>query len=120
MYPIEKYQFKVFEKKNADGTKSSVVVALSTYAGKVVKGVAKCIATDPFDLETGKKLAAARCDYKVCLKRANRALVKRQAVAKKIEDLTQYFVKMNNYCDDAIDECNQSYVRLTNLEKELG
>lgn len=120
MYPIEKYQFKVYEHKNEDETKSSVVVAISTYAGKIVKGVAKCIASDPFDLETGKKLAAARCDYKVCLKRMIRAKNRRSEVALELEKLTKEYTDMTNYFDDALDECTQSFTRLKAIEKELA
>ena len=120
MYPIEKYQFKVYEKTNKDGSKSSVVTALSTYCGKVVKGVAKCIATDPFDLEKGTRLAAARCDLKVCVKRSKRALAKKLEAEKKLEELTAHYVKMSKYYDDAISEAYQSSKRLSKIEEELA
>lgn len=48
MYPIEKYKFY---------TNGSRVIAVSTYAGKTVRGVAVCHAGDAFSLEKGKKLA---------------------------------------------------------------
>ena len=51
MYPIEKYKFY---------TNGSRVIAVSTYAGKTVRGVAVCHAGDTFSLEKGKKLAALR------------------------------------------------------------
>ena len=119
MYPIEKYQFKVFEKTNTDGSKSSVVMALSTYSGKVVKGVAKCIASDPFDLEKGTKLAAARCDYKVCEKRCKRAKKKYVEAVKKLKDMEDYARKMGNYYSDANYERNESALRLKAIEAEL-
>ena len=119
MYPIEKYEFKVFEQRNEDGTKSSVVVALSTYAGKTVRGVAKCAASDPFDLELGKKLAAARCDFKVCLKRKKRAEQKRHEVALRLEELTQHYTKMSNYYDDAIEEAFLAAQRLNKIQDDL-
>ena len=119
MYPIEKYDFKVFEHTNEDGTKSSVVIALSTYAGKIVKGVAKCIATDPFDLEKGKKLAAARCDYKVCLKRLKRAEKKDMQARKLLEEALEYSRRMSNYYADAHSEFNESKSRLKTIEAEL-
>lgn len=49
------------------------IIALSTYAGKTVKGYAKCNPEDTFDNETGKALAAARCNVKVAVKRAKNA-----------------------------------------------
>lgn len=42
-----------------------VVVAVTTYHQKKVRGIAKCNPEDVFDLEKGKKLAKARCDAKV-------------------------------------------------------
>ena len=56
MYPIEKYKFY---------TNGSRVIAVSTYAGKTVRGVAVCHAGDTFSLEKGKKLAALRCAEKI-------------------------------------------------------
>lgn len=49
------------------------VIALSHYAGRTVRGVAKCSPEDEFDVEFGKKLAAARCDLKIAEKRCSRA-----------------------------------------------
>jgi hypothetical protein len=119
MYPIEKYQFKVYEKTNEDGTKSSVVVALSTYCGKIVKGVAKCMSSDAFSLDTGTNLAAARCDLKVCERRSKRALKKKQEAEKKLEELTSHYIKMSKYYDDAIAETYQASKRLRRIEEEL-
>lgn len=119
MYPIEKYQFKVYEHTNEDGSKSSIVIALSTYAGKVVKGVAKCTSSDPFDLEVGKKLAAARCDFKVCQKRKKRAEQRRHEVALRLEELTKYYTKMSHYYDDALEEAFLSAQRLNRIQDQL-
>ena len=119
MYPIEKYQFKVYEKTNEDGSKSSIVVALSTYCGKVVKGVAKCMESDPFSLETGKKLAAARCDLKVCIKRKKRAMKKMYEVVQQIEELKLEYDKLHKYADDSIAECWKSSKRLSDIEESL-
>ena len=49
------------------------VIAISTYAGRTVKGVAKTDPRDTFSLEDGKKLAAARCNAKIAIKRAKNA-----------------------------------------------
>lgn len=119
MYPIEKYQFKVFEKTNADGSKSSVVMALSTYSGKVVKGVAKCIASDPFDLEKGKQLAAARCDEKVCRKRKAQAIKKYKEAKRLFDEAQKHLCTMGDYYYDADKEHNESLSRLYTIEMEL-
>lgn len=119
MYPIEKYTFKTFEKKNEDGTTSTVVIAFSTYAGKTVKGVAKCLSTDEFDLEKGKRLAAARCDYKVCFKRRNRAMNKLREARATFECAQDNMSRMYNYYNDASRECIESYHRLVKITEEM-
>ena len=73
------------------------VIAISTYAGRTVKGVAKCHPSDEFDVEFGKKLAAARCNEKIAGKRFQRATSKYNAafdkmleVEKEINDARVY------------------------------
>lgn len=73
------------------------VVAVSTFAGKPVRGVAVCAEDDEFDLEFGKKLAKARCDVAVAKKRVNRAYDKydealeaRRAANARYEDMLEY------------------------------
>ena len=55
----------------------NVVVAVSSYKGRTIRGVAKCSEQDEFDLETGKKLAAARCAMKVAKARVKNIKVQR-------------------------------------------
>ena len=73
------------------------VVAVSTYAGKVVRGVAKCDVNDTFSLEKGKELAAARCNEKIAKKRFTRAqnmyvdtLIEYERLMKKLEKAVSY------------------------------
>lgn len=119
MYPIEKYNFVTYDKKNEDGTVTKVTVAMSTYSGRLVKGVAKCVSTDSYDPEVGKKLAAARCDAKVCKKRKTRAEEKYTEALVSLENLETYVRKMGNYYSDAKNEYDESLNRLKELEKEL-
>lgn len=119
MYPIEKYDIKHYDRKNNDGSVSKVIMALSTYGGKVVKGVAKCQPTDSYDFESGKKLAAARCDYKVCVSRNKRAQKKLAEALKKLQEMEIYVAKMTKYVYDSENEVNKSLERLTNIEKSL-
>ena len=46
---------------------------MSTFAGKTVVGVAHCAPADEFNIEIGKKIAAARCSVKIAEKRMKRA-----------------------------------------------
>lgn len=45
------------------------VICVSHYAGKTVKGIAKCAPSDNYDENFGKALAQLRCDIKVANKR---------------------------------------------------
>ena len=71
---MTKYSFYTDEKTK--------VIAVSTYAGKVIRGVAKCDVNDTFSFEKGKKLAAARCNQKIAKKRLTRAENKRREIIK--------------------------------------
>ena len=71
-YSLDKYKYFTYYDKNGKKT----VSAVSTYAGKTVKGYAKCDPRDTYDFEAGKRLAAARCNQKVAQKRARRAATK--------------------------------------------
>lgn len=79
-FPYDKYKYFV------NGNK---IIAISTYAGKTVRGVATCHPEDNFDMETGKQLAAMRCDLKVREKRwkaANRKAEEKWVAFRKAED----------------------------------
>ena len=52
------------------------IICLSTYAKKVVRGIAKCSPNDNFSVEIGERLAQLRCDFKIAEKRMNRAYQK--------------------------------------------
>lgn len=86
------------------------VVAVSTYAGKVVRGVAKCDVNDTFSLEKGKELAAARCNEKIAKKRLARAQNANMEILVEYARLMKKFQKVVNYKDD-------SQVAVTEAEK---
>lgn len=98
MYPIEKYKFY---------TNGSRVIAVSTYAGKTVRGVAVCHTGDEFSLEKGKKLAALRCAEKIAKKRVARANRKAYEAYCAYTDADVYFNKMIDYRNDAYDELDE-------------
>lgn len=74
----------------------TIVVALSSYAGRPVKGVAKCGPDDTFDLEKGKALAAARCNFKIAYKRKERATTKYYASVAEFQNAQK---KLDDVCD---------------------
>ena len=55
----------------------NVVIAVASYKGRTIRGVAKCSEQDEFDLEVGKKLAAARCAMKIARERVKNAKIQR-------------------------------------------
>ena len=77
------------------------VVAVSTYAGKVVRGVAKCDVNDTFSLEKGKELAAARCNEKIAKKRFIRAQNANIDVLLEYGRLMKKFEKAVSYKEDS-------------------
>lgn len=84
-------------------TTGNKVIAVSTYAGRTVRGVAKCDPRDEFSLERGKKLAAARCNEKVAIKRAKRAIKAYVAAIEDEERAVARTDKMSQYVNDASD-----------------
>ena len=92
-FPKSKY--KIFKGKD------NKVVAVSTYAGKTVRGVAKCDVNDTFSLEKGKELAAARCNEKVAKKRFARAQKVKVDVVLEYVRLMEKYTKAVNYKDDS-------------------
>ena len=95
------------------------VIAVSTYAGKAVRGVAKCDATDEFDWEKGKVLAAARCNLKIAKKRAKRAFCKvSQAYADYVEG-ANWYNKMVDYYNDSNEAVEEAAAELAELEKNM-
>ncbi len=92
MYPFEKYRYY---------TNGNKVIAVSTYAGKTVRGVAKCAPEDKFDLTTGKKIAATRCAARIAEKRLERAHKKVEEANVQLLNAINYYDKMCNYAADA-------------------
>ena len=97
-YPINKYRFHVAKK--IDGTPYGVI-AVSTYEGKTVRGVAKCDPQDTFNMEKGRELAAARCNQKVAMKRRARAERELQKAITAYLKAQKHAEKMNTYYEDS-------------------
>lgn len=105
------YKFYVTEDKR--------VICVSSYAGKTVKGIAKCNPEDTFDLDTGKKIAKARCDYKIAKKRVVRAREKHAAATRLVGDAREYQAKMQSYYNDAFGEFMKAHEELDNLKQNM-
>ena len=115
-YPIEKYQFKTYTDKP---TGAKVVVAISTYAGRIVRGVAKCHPSDNYDLETGKKIAAVRCAEKIARRREKRAEMKFEEARLALIASKRNYEKMTKYVCDSTAEVLAAQHELEVLTKSL-
>lgn len=102
---FDRYNYVVIPEKKK-------VVAYSTYAGQSVRGVAKCAPDDEFDVEFGKKLAAARCDVKVARKRLKWALERRDVAWDNFIKAEDWLMKEEDYVDDANSALTEAEVEL--------
>lgn len=109
MFPVEKYKYFVNEKKHD-------VIAVSTYAGKTVKGVAKCDPRDEFDIQKGKDLAAARCAEKIANKRVARATKKVAEAEAQLIAAQKHFKRMNEYLSDSKEEAKDALIRILQIK----
>ena len=105
------YKYKIDEEKRT-------IVAMSTFAGKIVTGVARCDPRDEFNIDDGKKLAAARCSVKVAEKRVKRAKLCYEIAAEFAEFWNERLKKMERYKDDAVTAFEAAYDTLTNIEEK--
>lgn len=110
MFPMEKYRFY------QSGNK---VVAVTTYAGRTVRGTSKCDPRDTFDIEKGKQLAAARCAVKVAKKRASRANKKWQEARQMAIKADSHAVKMSAYVLDANKAVEQATAHLQAVKQKV-
>lgn len=88
------------------------VVCVSTFAGRRVRGVAKCDPTDTFDKDKGKMLAKLRCDYKIAKKRKKRAI-------EKYNDAYDAYIKAGDYVDAMGLYFADAQIEYDNLQKSL-
>lgn len=111
-YTNDKYTYFVADKQKK-------VVAVSTYAGKIVRGVAKCDPRDEFSVEDGKKLAAARCAVKVAKKRNANANAQKKKAYNELVAKQNRLQKMNDYVDDSRRALNAATSELAAIEASM-
>lgn len=86
-----------------DNGKDKVIV-VSTYAGKPVRGVAKCAPNDEFNISRGSDLAAIRCDMKIAQKRLKRAKEKYNEAVEALNEAQKWSDRMEDYLRCSIKE----------------
>ena len=97
---------------------SNTVIAISTYAGKPVKGVAKCDPNDNFSYDYGQRLAKARCDVKISRKRYKNANSKVKAAHEALIAAREYYSKMVEYEMDSFKAMDAAKENLANILNE--
>lgn len=115
-FSLDKYKY--FIARREDGTPYQVV-AVSTYAGKTVRGVAKCDPADNFNEEAGKKLAAARCNLKISEKRLARAAKKIHEAKQSYMNEKDWYYRMKDYYTDSEKAVKEARKELNKLEKSM-
>lgn len=113
---MAKYKFYNYNDKN---TGSPVVICISSYAGKPVKGRAKCSPNDNFDVDKGKALAQARCDLMIAQKREKRALRKATEAYQLSIEASFELDDMKTYYADAMAASKKAKEHLDNLLKDI-
>lgn len=106
------YKYVINEEKR-------VVVALSTFAGKVVRGVARCAPNDTFNVEVGKKLAEARCSAKIAHLRLKRAECMVGWSTDCVDYYTMLLANFKCYEKDAIEGVKKATAELAKLEEQF-
>ena len=115
-YSLDKYKY--FIAKTEDGTPYQVV-AVSTYAGKIVRGVSKLTPGDEFDEVKGKKLAAARCNEKIARKRLARATAKIKEAEKAYQKEIAWYNRMVDYYNDSFEAVEEAVKMVKELEENM-
>ena len=91
---IKNPTYRIYEAPNK-------VIAISSFAGQTVRGVAKCNPADEFDSEKGAALAAARCGAKIAEKRMKRAYSKVDEAKAMVDAAISHLSDMMKYQSDA-------------------
>jgi hypothetical protein len=95
------------------------IVAVSTYAGRTVRGVAKCDPRDEFDASKGEDLAMARCAEKIALKRTKRAAHELQKALDSEKAAKRRVEKMKEYLSDSTAAWVKATETRENFEREF-
>ncbi len=110
-FPLSRYKFYFADNK---------IIAVSTYAARLVRGVAICHPNDEFDKEIGMRLAAARCNEKVARKRYARAQMKYIEACKARDEAIMQVDAMKEYMNDSFIAMNEAAQDCDNIIKQIS
>ena len=106
------YQYYVDEKNR-------MVIAVCRYAGRNVRGTAKCSPDDEFNIEFGKELATARCEEKKAKIKIQNASAKYLVAAEEFEKAKRQLYKMKAYFMDAVDQHDEAVEIVEKITSEI-
>lgn len=109
---MDNYRFYISNKNE--------IIAVSTFAGKSVRGVAKCNPDDEFSLADGKALAMARCNEKIAERRLRRAKEKIAESRSAYEYAKRTHEKMKNYLLDSDKEYAEAKKNVESILAKIG
>ena len=112
------YRHYLYPHIKSNGNVCTRITAVSTFAGRIVKGHADCHPDDEFDLEYGKALAEARCNEKIAAKRCKRAYSKVDEAMAQVIAAMMHYEKMLEYEADAEENYNEASYNLASLLNE--
>lgn len=95
------------------------VICISTFAKKVVRGIAKCSPNDNFNIEIGRKLAQLRCDEKIAKKRMERAILKYGNALDNFLKARDDMNMMADYKESSINRYNDVVIERKKFEKTI-
>lgn len=95
------------------------VIVTSTFAGRTVRGVAKCAPEDAYDVKVGTTLAQYRCDVKIARKRTQRAVDKIDELVVKLDALIKEYNDAKDYYTNAHAAEVLAQRKLDEYEEEL-
>lgn len=95
---------------------AKIIVAVSRYAGKTVRGIAKCHPNDEFNEKFGIDLAVARCNLKVAEKRMARANKRVMEALVAQYNALSFVADMKDYRRRAENDLKKSIQDLEELE----
>ena len=110
-FPLNKYRFYQAGNK---------IIAVSTYAGRMVRGVSICHPDDTYDPNVGMRLAAARCNEKIATKRYNRAQNKYIEACKARDEAEKHLANMREYMNDSFVAMNEAAQACDSIIAELS
>ena len=97
--------YRVYEAPNQ-------VIAVSSFAGKTVRAIAKCNPADTYDFEKGASLACARCGVKIAEKRVKRAYNKVDEAKAQLDAAINHYTEMLKYQSDSEVKLNMAQLEL--------